>query len=160
MICFTKIDLPSNINYESLEDIQGKIIEQYDTLNKDYARFKMNAAPILSDVRRLFSEKSDPDPVSIKDDLESYIQYSFTLGQYIIWAEQFLRLYELLYFCPKRQKVSENDRKQYTQIKCLEQSSLLVTLQTYEAKVDKKITILQSRMKAEIEKARKFGDHG
>lgn len=159
MIRFTKINLPINPNYESLEELQGQIQGQYDQLKRDFSKFKEVVEPLLVEVRGLFLTKTDSDPVSLTDDLETYIQYSFTLGQYIIWADEFLKLFEMLYFCPKAQKVSETDRKQYTSLKSLEQNSTLALLQKYEEKVDKKITVLQSRLKAETEKGRKFGNH-
>lgn len=157
MLPFTSISIPINPNYEQLEELQEQIQAQYPQLKKDFNKFKELVNPLLVNIEDNFKSDLDSDPVSLDEELRTLIQYSFTAGQYLVWAAGFLQLFEMLYFYPKQQKLSEGDRKQYVSLKTLEQNSILQLLQKYEEKVDKKITTIQSRLKREHEKEKKYG---
>lgn len=154
MLTFSNINLPDLPSQQELVDLQNHIKGQYSVLKDEWGRFKSYSNKLLEKVFSYFEELDSSDPSLIEEQLDLLSGYSFSIGECLSWSAYFLSLYEILHFCPKQSGVSEADRKQYVLIKTLEQTTQHSLIEQYEIKIDKRISILQSRLKSETEKAK------
>jgi len=81
----------------------------------------------------------------------------YSLGQAVADAKTYQQMHDILHHCPKKQKYSEADRKLYTGTKTLKQSNLVAQLKNAEDKMEKRITVLQSVLKAETARMQNQG---
>ena len=146
---FKNIPLPTDPEAEELTSLQVHYLNCIDVLSKEFAIFRKKAQTVLDTSDELFNERLDTDPVTLQTNLIKTMSIYHSVGQYVADAKTFQQIYDMLHYCAKKPKYSESDRKLYTGTKTLAQSNLLAQLKNSEEKIEKRITIIQSILKAE-----------
>lgn len=152
---FRNIQLPIEPEEPDLINLQDYFLERIDVLSQEFAIFKQNAKKVLKLTVETFGQKLDTDPVSLQEELIRNMSIFYTLGQMSADSKTFQQIYEILHYCPKKPKYSELDRKRYTDIKTIQQANLLAQLRNGEEKMEKRITVIQSVLKAEVTRMQK-----
>ncbi|MCK9369445.1 hypothetical protein M0R04_05865 [Candidatus Dojkabacteria bacterium] len=143
------ITLPQKTEAEDLVALQEFFVAQIIQLMADFKAFENSAQVALDEAEKVFLEKEDSDPAFLKVELSKCSSHSYRVGALRAEAKMFDTIFEAVFFCPKKVKFSEEDRKKYTRVKTLQTKYILSMLEMAEEKLDKKISSIQSVLKAE-----------
>jgi len=146
---FYSVPLPTDPQEEELRSLQTHFLGVYDTLTAEFGKFVWKAEKLLEEASEKITDTIDTDPVSLQEALLTNMALYYSLGQAVADAKSYQQIFEVLHFCPKKPKYSEADRKLYTGVKTLKQSHITAQLKNAEDKMEKRITVLQSVLKAE-----------
>lgn len=155
MIDFKSIGVPVAPGYQELHELRDLLAANTESLDKEFREFEKFAYQVINEAKKRLTEKVDTEPVALQDELVECSALSFTVGQASADAKVYQQLYELLHYYPKKPKYSEGDRKLYTQTKAVKQFYLVKQLTNAEERLDKRITIFQSILKAETSRWQK-----
>lgn len=136
-------------NLDEINRLQGSLLKKKLDIDASFLAFKSKAEKAMNKVDSIVSTNFNHDPSMLEESLEETVAISHTIGQYLVRAEYFLTLYELMHFLPKSKDASENDRKLFTSVKVAPQTILTNQLKQIDKKLEKKITIGQSILKYE-----------
>jgi hypothetical protein len=151
---FTGLSLPLDPQEEELSSLQTHFLNNYDVLEAEFLTFQTKCINLLELAFEKLTEKIDTDPVTLQEALLTNMSLHYSLGVSTADAKTYQQIYEILHYCPKKQKYSEADRKLYTGTKTLKQSNLVAQLKNAEDKMEKRITVLQSVLKSETARIR------
>jgi len=146
---FDKIGLPDDPQEEELKSLQVHFVAAYEQLKSEFSSFLARSKELLENATKSLTEAIDTDPVMIQESLLNVTSQHYSIGQAVADGKAYLQMYEMLHYSAKKQKYSESDRRLYTGIKTLVQSNLVAQLKNAEDKMEKRITVLQSIVKAE-----------
>lgn len=146
-----------NINFSDLYDensnldnLQQDFLKEFYVIKSEFSQFFILATEVLKEVTTTISEKIDTDPNLIQNLLLKSVSLYYTVGQFVADAKTFCLIYEIIHYCPKKAKFSEADRKTYVNTRIIIQNNLFMQLKNAEEKIEKRITVLQSILKAEV----------
>jgi len=154
---FNSILLPSGSEHTSLEAVKEFLETQSGNLLTDFLEFEDIAQQYLETADTTLSTQITREPVALQEHLSNLVALSYSLGQVVADGDTYVVLFSALAFQPKRQKVSETDRKLLTEVHTIKQANLLAKMKNAEEKIDKQITVCQSFLKAETAKMMKDG---
>jgi len=152
---FNNIPVPMEPEEQELVDLRSHFQQHADILKEEFSSFYRKSKQILALADSELSKNIDTDPVLIEDALISHMSIYYSVGQCVADAKTYLQIYSILHYSPKKQKYSEADRKLYTNTKSLIPNNLVLKLSNAEEKMEKKITVLQSILKAETSRGQK-----
>jgi len=147
---FRNIKLPIQPTEERLVVLSQFFIEHFDSIQKEYAAFCIEANETLTTVKEYFSKKIEPDPTFLADDLSNLTSVLFYVGENVANSQTFCSIYDIIFFCEKSKAMSESDRKAYTNVKTLHQKNLLAQLKNADDRLGTRISVCQSILKAEM----------
>lgn len=142
---------------EELLTLRQHFLDRSAQLESEFLLFKENVNKLLKIANNLLTKKLDTDPVALEETILESSAYSYTIGQAVATARSFTQMYEMLNYYPKRAKLSEADRKLYTQTKCIRQVHLLKALMVAEDKIDRRVMACQSVLRSETARILKSG---
>ena len=150
---FKSITVPTAAEVEEFSTIQDSFFAQKEAIDREFDTFVANAKKLIKEVEKMLQTPYENNPAQLEEDMQQYISYGVTVGQFIADAISFLTIYQALHFCPKSEKhKSESDRKQYVEVKTILQRNLCDYLKVLDDKLDKKISVGQSILKFESNK--------
>lgn len=140
--------------------VREVLLKQKDQLQKEFEEFQKQAEQLLQVVDKKIKIKIDTDLGMLPDLASEYSTISYTVGQYLADSKVHLQIFQHLFYLEKSQGLSEADRKLYTQTMTIQQNKLVSYLSNAADKLDKRITIIQSVMKAETARLVRGGMDG
>lgn len=147
---FDIITLPTDPQEEELHSLRTHFVNIYTSLADEFNSFRERAKELLTEADKALTDTVDTDPVTLQSTLLNNMALHYSLGQSVVDAKSYQQIYDILHYCPKKQKYSESDRKLYVATKTIKQSNLVSHLRNAEDKMEKRITVLQSVLKAEM----------
>ena len=152
MNVFKKIKSLSNPTIEELTALRTKIQKNFEILSSEFRLFADSSSKIIIEAKKKLNEPINNDPVILEEMLSELISHLNSVGEAHTKAKTFQQYYTVLYYIPKSKEYSEEDRKNYTGLKGLEQNYLVSVLKGMEERIDKKISVCQSFLKYEAKK--------
>jgi len=150
------IKLPLAVD-ENIFSIQKMLKDQQDEIEVNFKEFLAAAEPLLKTVAEKIKIPIDNDLGLLPELMSEYSTISYTVGQYLSDAKTHLQIFQALHHTKKSQGLSEADRKLYTQTMTIRQTQIVSYLANAAEKLDKRVTIIQSIMKAETAKLMRGG---
>lgn len=148
---FKEIELEENINtLVDIEEIKVKLIEQKEKIKEQFTIFINQIQPTIKQAENIILTAIDSDPSTLEETMSICLSVSYTTNQYLNDTNTFLSIYDILNYQPKQKNLSELDRKKLINIKNVFVISTYNKLKIINDRLDKKISILQSVLKAEM----------
>lgn len=141
--------------YDDINEVKHFLAQKQDLLEQDFNDFYEYCNGILISSEEMIKTTLNTDVILLGHDLQNCLTYSYTVGQCVADANTYNTIFEVFHYVPKTTKFSETDRKTLIEIKTIDQKNLLAKLKRMEEKLDKKITIGQSILKAETQRIMK-----
>lgn len=146
---FYDIELPKTPQSGSITEVQEVLKEKEEQIFERFVKFKADNEKAINKAVSYLTKQLDSDPVVLSEDLIEMLSCSYSVGQIVADTKAFMTLFNTIHHCPKQTKLTDIDRKRYTEIQTFEVSNFLDKLENIEEKLDKKMIAMQSILKFE-----------
>ena len=146
---FKEIEIPTEFSQDggAMVTLQAQIASNAAQIFIDFETFKVAAEEALAEAHRYMTQPNSNDTLRIREQLRDLTSISSSLGELHADANSFVTLFRVLYFIPKAPKLSEADRKLYTETKMLVVQNLMDKIRYASENLERKITAFQSILK-------------
>jgi len=158
MLIDTKIPygltLAKEINIKGLQDYYSPHL---DALQTEFLEFKQLSTDTLNQAKQLLKHKSDMELTQLEIELAELTSILFSIGECRTNAEAYQTIFEIVNYQPKppQKEASESDRKLSLNVRTINQNNLFRHLKNMEDKLEKRISVFQSILKAETARLEK-----
>lgn len=143
------IKLPEELSFESLEEIQNMLQEQYDKIVMAFSTFEKDSDLAIEQAEKVIHQRFLGNPVALAESLSECLGHIYRISTLCEDSEIMYLIFNAIHFCPKLKSLSETDRKQYSGLKTIKQRRIVNRLRAVKDTLEKRIIAMQSKLKAD-----------